>query len=495
MNRHVTRRCKAAAYNCLSPPRFKVKDPLFGLDFLWEGYKSLKRNTALEDMRKQYMSTEAYTASARVLGTTFISTIEPLNVKAVLSTNFKDWELDEDRIRSLRTILGEGIFVSDGPAWQHSRDMLRPYFVKSRVNNAEMFEKHATNLIRAIPSDGVTMVDLQPLFFSASLDIATEFLIGKSTGCLDQSGRGGRGTAEKQDVEKFVEAFTYLQNSIVGKDSRFGILGLFLPDWKQKRYINTLNSFVDNLIRDGIVDRAARKTANADPNRYVFLDELLEQTNDLRKIRSELLNILSAGRDATASFLSNVWFELSRRPLIWSRLQQEISVLPTSNPSFEELKGLRYLQAIFNESQRLYPVVPENARQAAKDTILPLGGGRSGKSPVFVPKGQIVHWSVYAMHRRKDIYGPDAEDFNPERWLDTSEHKGLRVGWEYLPFNGGPRICLGQQFALTEAAYITVRLMQQFKGIQSMDLEPWREDLTIVCTGLGGCKVVLTPRQ
>ena len=68
------------------------------------------------------------------------------------------------------------------------------------------------------------------------------------------------------------------------------------------------------------------------------------------------------------------------------------------------------------------------------------------KSPVFVKKGWHVHYSLWTMHRRKDIYGEDAEEFKPERWLDEDGKKGLRVGWEYLPFNGGPRICIGREY-------------------------------------------------
>ena len=92
------------------------------------------------------------------------------------------------------------------------------------------------------------------------------------------------------------------------------------------------------------------------------------------------------------------------------------------------------------------------------------------------------------MHRRKDFYGEDAEDFKPERW------EKLRPGWEYLPFNGGPRICIGQQYALSEASYTTVRLLQEFKTIESRDDQPWTEWLTLTCTSLNGAKVALTPR-
>lgn len=72
---------------------------------------------------------------------------------------------------------------------------------------------------------------------------------------------------------------------------------------------------------------------------------------------------------------------------------------------------------------RLYPVVTGNTRCAEVDTILPLGGGDDGKSPLFIPKGQAVQWSLYTMHRRKEFYGEDAEEFKPERW------EKLRPGW------------------------------------------------------------------
>ena len=99
------------------------------------------------------------------------------------------------------------------------------------------------------------------------------------------------------------------------------------------------------------------------------------------------------------------------------------------------------------------------------------------------------------MHRRQDFYGADAEDFRPERWLDdpVSGKKGLRTGWEYLPFNGGARICLGQQYALTEASYVTVRLCQAFSEIESRDeSQHWTESMTLTCINLTGAKVALT---
>jgi cytochrome P450 len=93
------------------------------------------------------------------------------------------------------------------------------------------------------------------------------------------------------------------------------------------------------------------------------------------------------------------------------------------------------------------------------------------------------------MHRRKDLYGEDADEFRPERW------ETLRVGWGYLPFNGGPRICVGQQFALTEAGYTLVRLVQEFEKIESRDSMPWMESLHLTLGSGNGVQAALFPRS
>jgi len=132
---------------------------------------------------------------------------------------------------------------------------------------------------------------------------------------------------------------------------------------------------------------------------------------------------------------------------------------------------------------------------------------------MFVAKGTIVSYSVWSMHRRKDIFGPDALEFKPERWANpgnttspatspdpsTKETKfnpnaPLRPGWGYLPFNGGPRICVGQQFALTEASYTMVRLLQTFKTIEAKDDRPWQEQLHLTVSCANGVLVSMGKR-
>ena len=320
------------------------------------------------------------------------------------------------------------------------------------------------------------------------MDSATEFLFGESTESLTKGSSAG-----------FAESFTRGQDFIANM-SRWGAWAKLFPANTQFKHDQKfVHDFVDYYVYKGLAKRdqlLTEKSNSEKPGRYVFIDELVRQTTDPIQIRSELLNILLAGRDTTASLLTNVWFVLSKRPDLWSKLQAEIATLDGEVPTFDQMKNLKFLKALLNESLRLHPVVPGNSREAFEDTVLPVGGGPDGSAPLFIKKGQVMAWSVYAMHRRKDFYGQDADEFKPERWLDNpvTGQKGLRPSWEYLPFNGGARICLGQQFALNEASYTTIRLCQAFKDIESRDPGVWTEQLTLTCTNLNGAKVALTPR-
>lgn len=135
-----------------------------------------------------------------------------------------------------------------------------------------------------------------------------------------------------------------------------------------------------------------------------------------------------------------------------------------------------------------------NVRFAAKMTLLPKGGGPDGESPIVLPKGMGVGLSVYHMHRRKELYGDDAEDFRPERWL-TGELDNIGAG--YMPFFLGPRTCLGKDFSLAESSYAIIRLIQDYPdlqlppGITPDPVGQEKQSLTIVVSSAEGCKVVL----
>ncbi len=164
--------------------------------------------------------------------------------------------------------------------------------------------------------------------------------------------------------------------------------------------------------------------------------------------------ILIAGRDTTAATLSWTLYELAAAPAVWARLRRDVlaSVGRRRAPSYADLKRLPYLTHTLNETLRLYPAVPYNLRAALCDTTLPGGPGRPD---IVVLEGDVVVYSTLAMQRRRDLYPlelaggmADPGVFCPERWEGWTPK-----AWNYVPFNGGPRICVGQNFAMTEMAF------------------------------------------
>lgn len=232
--------------------------------------------------------------------------------------------------------------------------------------------------------------------------------------------------------------------------------------------------------------------------------------------------------DTTAGLLGWSFARLAIHPEIFHKLRTHIlSDFPPSSSSstitFEKVKACRYLQHFLHEVLRLHPNVPFNNRQAAVDTTLPTGGGPDGTAPIVVAKGTTIAFSVYLMHRRPDLWGEDVLEFRPERWEE--EKRGST--WQFLPFSGGmyffssfppkqnevrvrvlsqtrprhdlrypflfsdtfsptylptyllplfflpslgPRVCLGQQFALVEASYVIIRILQTFDAIVPGDV-------------------------
>lgn len=463
---------------CKPLPSYPHKDPILGLDLFFLNVKLVTSGHFLPQIRKRFQSMQRHTFSQLLMGSRIINTTEPENIKALLATQFKDFSMPAIRKNALQPVFGHGIFTTDGKEWETSRALLRPNFTRSQVGDLDTFETHISKLISKIPTDRST-VDLQQLFFMLTLDSATEFLFGQSTDVLGDFPERGA---------KFADAFTYVTERM-GLESRVGPLANIMPNKRYKDGVKTIHEYISGYVQDAVASykngTSIKKDGDAD--RYIFLEELAKLGCSEKKIQDELLNILLAGRDTTASLLSYLFYTLARRPDVFAKLRDEVMQYGNQPPTFEQIKSMKYLQYCLNETLRLHPIVPGNARTANVDTTLPVGGGPDGKSPIFVKKGQMVIYQVYVMQRRTDLYGEDAQEFKPERW------ESLRPSWQYLPFNGGPRICIGQQFALTEASFTTIRILQAFKGLEARDTTEQMDLLTLTAAVKGGVKVALTP--
>ncbi len=387
---------------------------------------------------------------------------------------------------------------------EHSRALLRPQFARDQVSDLELEEVHVQNMVRLLPTDtsGWTgKVDIQPLFFNLTLDSATEFLFGETVNSQLAGGHDRPDPPSKKDVSgKKLDWSTFGADwdhatMTLGTRGRLGDVYWMHSPKSFHQSCKRIHEFADYYVRLALTtDLSSLKEKDASGahkrDKYIFLQELVAQTRDPTELRSQLLNILLAGRDTTAGLLGWTFYTLVRHPEVYDKLRAIIldrfgTYSQPRNITFANLKSCTYLQHVLNEILRLYPNVPLNSRCCLRSTTLPRGGGPDGNSPVYVREGQEVNYLVHVMHHRKDIWGEDAEEFKPERW------EGKKVGWEYLPFNGGPRICLGQQFALTEAGYVTTRLIQKFDRLVNEDERGVTRHLLSITTSTDGCWVRL----
>lgn len=416
LHHRSSKRNIVAKYGCQPPPRYPSKDPIFGLDFVFKNVRTFREHVYLQELQNRYRALGT-TYSVRVLHRRGIITCDPENIKTILSTRFKDYSLG-NRTTIMGPLLGNGIFVNDGQEWSHSRALLRPNFVRDQVADLGMLETHLKSLLALVPKKNTT-VDLQELFLRFTIDSATEFLFGHSLHTLTQGSERDR---------EFGESFAYALDDMA--------LQFRLGPWRAFRRANpkalkaydTCRSYVDYFVDKAVAYRETKGTQDDGQQRYYFLRELAKATNDRDKIRDELLNILIAGRDTTASLLSSLFHILARHPDVWQKVRQEVTQqLQGRLPSYDELRNsIPYTRNCITETLRLYPPVPNNTRLAIRDTVLPRGGGPRGDAPVFVPKGCTLIYTVYAMHRREDLFGADANEFRPERW-ERKRHSWVRV--------------------------------------------------------------------
>lgn len=318
---HLSRRKFKLRHGCRPiRNRFRHRDPVLGLDFL---LFQLRTAAAGKILAYQHERSLKYgpTFDMYLVKDRFINTTDPENIKTVLALRFKDYGLGL-RKGSMHHLLGDGIFCSDGDRWHASRNLIRPNFVREQVADIDAFERHFQILLSLIPRHGDT-VDLQDLFFRLTIDTATEFLFGQSVKSLEAA-REGRGS----DSE-FAEAFNYAQKDCLAR-FRLRQLAFLRRDSKADWAVRFVHDFVDGIVDKTLRQQHARdleKTGDDSPAKYVFLQELAKATADRKVLRDELLNVLLAGRDTTASLLSNFFFVLAKRPDVWAKLRTEVATL------------------------------------------------------------------------------------------------------------------------------------------------------------------------
>jgi cytochrome P450 len=362
--------CLPLAKNKWVPQTFWI--PGVGIQAIQRHLKTAREGTLLATQLDRY-KTFGETFKNRMLFDDFIITADPQNVKAMLATQFKDFGLASIRAPYFQALMGQGIFTTDGgkltgtrspvlslmvdtfpERWHRSRSMIRPNFIREQIADLEAFERHLQIMLALIPRDGTT-VDLQPLFFAFTIDSATEFLFGRSVDALQEMKTDASPTSTSNS---FAKAFDYAQASGMVR-FRLRSLHRFYRDRKDDESIKFCHEYLKPFIESALRKRQegeglTKKEAEQDEGRkkYVFAEELAMQTDDPVVIRDELINILLAGRDTTASLMGNMFFMLARRPDIFAKLKAEIDTLDGKPPTYETLRNLKYLKYCINECKK-----------------------------------------------------------------------------------------------------------------------------------------------
>ncbi|KAJ7703697.1 cytochrome P450 [Mycena rosella] len=471
----------AAAHGAVLPPA--LPSSIGGLDLIRAARRGMADSYPGENVAK-LAKKYGHTFSMRVFFQDRFFTAEPEYLKIILATQFNSFEKGEDTRVIFGALLGSGVFGSDGELWKFHRAMTRPFFKRDRISDFELFDRHSLDAIGHIKkrlNEGHPF-DFQDMVSRFAMDASGEFLLGHNAHTLAAGlpypfSVPLPATSAPPVSTRFAAALNRAQ-LVSAQRGPLGAAWPLFEFWSDKvqEPMGVIRAFLDPILAEAVAKRRASGvkgmdvTGGAVHDREVLegetlVEHLLNYTEDQTILRDEILNISVAGRDTTASLLTFVIYMLTDHPAVLAKLRAEIlaTVGSARAPTPADFREMKYLRAVLNETLRLYSPVPFNMRSTTTPVILP---STTGGKPFYLPANSKVPFSVLVMHRRTDLWGPDALQWDPERFIDERLHKYLTPNpFIFLPFNAGPRICLGQQFAYHEASFFLVRLLQHFSNI------------------------------
>ena len=363
---------------------------------------------------------------------------KPEYVERVLLGNHQNYVKSRFVRRLLGPTLGQGLVTSDGELWRRQRRIAAPAFHHKRI--AGFVDTMAQVATTGVDSwEGKAMpFDVVPAMMALTVEVIAR-------------------TMFSTDVRGEVERIRRLMDVFIG-ETKASLLDLFgLPEWLPRWQPRSLRRAIRELDEVVTAFIAPRRADNID--RGDLLSMLLHardpQTGEGMsdtQLRDEIVTIFSAGHETTANALSWTWYLLARHPDVEAKLHDELrTVLGGRTPTAADLPSLRYTRMVFEESLRLYPPVHSISRMAVGEDWI--GGVR-------VPPGSNITISPWIIHRNPKLW-PDPERFDPERF--APEAVAARHRFAFLPFGGGPRICIGMQFAIAEAQVILATIAQRYR--------------------------------
>jgi len=348
---------------------------------------------------------------------------EPSYIQEVLQKKHRLTEKSIIQTKMLGRYIGKGLLTSTGNYWLQQRRTIQPGFHKQRLEAISGTIVHEINV------------------FSQKLET------------IAQSGKPA-------DISKLMTEISF---KIIGK-SLFGEVFNKPREWFgiTKKYLDLIKQS-DHIIYD-VIEKRKNSKQNKDDLLAMLMDVTYSDTGKgmtLTQLRDEALILFVAGFETTANALTWLWYLLDKHPAVVEKLQQEANlVLTNGSPTFEDLRKLEYTKQVIQETMRIYPPAWSTDRVALEDFEI------DGYS---IKKGHVIIPFIYGVHHNPK-YWNDPEVFDPDRFSKANESK--RHSFAYFPFGGGPRLCIGSQFAMMEMQFLVAMLATKFRFTLAQNHQP-----------------------
>ncbi|GAA3071280.1 cytochrome P450 [Streptosporangium carneum] len=363
----------------------------------------------------------------------------PDHAKHVLADNSGNYHKGIGLVQARRA-LGDGLLTSEGELWRKQRRMIQPVFQHRRIaQQAGVVAEEAARLVERLRAhQGGEPVDVLHEMTGLTLGVLGRTLLDADLGAFGS----------------VAHSFEAVQDQAMFEMVTLGAVPMWLPLPKQLRFRRArreLQRVVDRLV--------AQRTARGERDGDDVISRLIVSTEEERdprvgrqRMRDELITLMLAGHETTASTLGWTFHLVDRHPEVWDRLHAEAAeVLGDRRPVYEDLHRLRYTAMVVEEVMRLYPPVWILTRQAQADDEV---GG------YHVPAGADVLICPYTLHRHPGFW-QDPERFDPERF--DPGRASARPRYAYIPFGAGPRFCVGNSLGMMEAVFVIAMIARDLR--------------------------------
>ncbi|KAL6580488.1 hypothetical protein OROMI_008512 [Orobanche minor] len=415
-----------------------------------------------------------------------IYTSDPANVEYFLKTNFANYgkvqnansEIDlpfgalneHELIMSasqgsyhhdiLESLLGDGIFTVDGDKWRQQRKMSSYEFSTRNLRDFStgVFKANAANLAHIVSSavKSNQIIEIQALFLKSALDSVFKVVLGVD---IDSMRETKEGSQFSKAFDEASEMTCYRFVDISWKVKKFLNIG-------SEAILNKCVKVIDGFLYKIIESKMEQMSKPNQVNKSDILSRFLEMDQtDPKYLKDIILSFIITGKDSPGSALAWFFYLMCKNPHIQEKIAKEVreaakikedsSIDQIATSITEEaLDNMQLLHAALSETLRLYPSVPADGKVCFSDDTFPDG--------FSVKKGNLVAYVPYSMGRMKSLWGEDAEEFRPERWLDQNGIFHHESSFKFTAFQAGPRICLGKEFAYRQMKVSAAVLLSAF---------------------------------